>query len=60
MKKTRSQADIVLLHRFAKAAQRNLVRVKFPWLLLKVNYSSGQRGQTVNLMAMPSLVRIQH
>jgi hypothetical protein len=30
----RGQADIVLLHRFAKAAQSNLVRVKFPWPLL--------------------------
>lgn len=25
-----------------------------------VDYSSGQRGQTVNLLALPSLVRIQH
>ena len=34
------------------------------WLIVRlagvVGYPSGQRGQTVNLLAMPSMVRIHH
>jgi hypothetical protein len=36
-----------------------LTRVK-GLILLAVGYPSGQRGQTVNLLAMPSMVRIHH
>lgn len=49
-----------LWHRFTKPTRRNPPGVRIPQIPFTVNYSSGQRGQTVNLMAMPSLVRLQH
>ena len=49
-----------LMHRFTKPATLNWVRGFESYFFRLVDYSSGQRGQTVNLLALPSLVRIQH